>query len=142
MDQLIQYNNFESYPDQNKNDIDESLVSLRFLKQIDDYLEIRNLKNRDLANALGFSESYISQLMTGVKKINISFINKFENKFNLEFDIKIKDCSNRNFFRFNNVNSVYEINVFLNTNISDNHLFHHTFNNGHFLDVEDAVINE
>ncbi|MGA9212356.1 helix-turn-helix domain-containing protein [Kaistella sp.] len=142
MDHLIQLNNFNSCKHQVMHDMDESLVSLRFLKEIDDYLEYKNLTNRDLANALGFSESYISQLMTGVKKINISFINKFEKNFNLEFDIKIKDCTKNNFFRFNTANTVYEINILVNTNISSSNFFQHKFYNENFMDVDDAIINE
>lgn len=85
-------NNFsiQSYVNKNRNTIDEALVSLRVMKQIDDFLEYKNENNRELAKRLGYTESYISQLMTGVKKINISFINKFEKEYNVEFDFKIK----------------------------------------------------
>lgn len=79
----------QSYIDMNREKIDESLVSLRLMKEIDIYLDTHNISNKLLANDLGYSESFISQLMSGVKKINTSFINKFEKKYNVYFNFSI-----------------------------------------------------
>ncbi|MDM1397104.1 helix-turn-helix transcriptional regulator [Myroides odoratimimus] len=76
----------------NKKDIEESVVSLRFMKQIESFLEENKCTKRDLARELSYSESYISQLMTGSKKINISFINKFEKHYDVKFKLGIKNC--------------------------------------------------
>lgn len=78
----------QSYTDEHREKIDESLVSLRFMKEVDTLLDYKNLSNRDLASKLGCSESYISQLMTGVKKINTSFINKLEKKLDVKVDFR------------------------------------------------------
>lgn len=59
------------------------------MKQIDKFLDYEKLTNKDLAVQLGYSEAYISQLMTGVKNVNISFLNKFEKRFATKFDFKV-----------------------------------------------------
>lgn len=69
--------------------INESLLSLRFMKQIDDYLETYGDKNKDLASKLQYSESYVSQLMTGCKNVNVSFLNKVEQLYDVYFEIKL-----------------------------------------------------
>lgn len=74
----------------NRTEIDESLVSLRYMRKIEEFLQTNKSTKRDLALKLEYSESYISQLMTGTKKINVSFINKFENRYNVHFDVVIK----------------------------------------------------
>lgn len=79
----------QSYIDENREKIDESLVSLRIMKEIDKFLDYENITNKDLANNLGYSESYISQLMSGVKNVNVAFINKFEKKFSNRFEFRI-----------------------------------------------------
>lgn len=83
-------NSLNSYIENNRSKIDEALVSLRLMKEIDDFLEINNIKQRDFADKIGCSEAYISQLMSGTKKFNTSFINKFEKIYNLKIDFKIK----------------------------------------------------
>ena len=79
----------QSYIDKNREKIDESLVSLRIMKEVDRFLDYEKLSNKDLANKLGYSESYISQLMSGVKNVNVSLINKLEKNFSTKFDFKI-----------------------------------------------------
>lgn len=92
-------NNFlSSYIEDNRTKIDESLVSLRLMKEIDDFLEINQINHRDFANNVGYSESYISQLMSGIKKFNSSFINRFEKNFDLKIEFKIQPKRNINYF--------------------------------------------
>lgn len=81
----------QSYVDGNRDKLDEALVSLRFMKEIDLFLEANNISNKKLAIDLGYSESFISQLMSGVKKINVSFINKFEKNYNVKINFSIQD---------------------------------------------------
>ena len=89
MNEVTQSFSIQSYIDKNRDKIDESLVSLRIMKEVDKFLDYKKLSNKDLSIQLGFSESYISQLMSGVKSINVSFINKFEKCFATKFDFKI-----------------------------------------------------
>lgn len=96
MNESIETFKIQSYIDTNREKIDESLVSLRLMKEIDNFTEFNKISNKDLAFGLGYSESYISQLMSGVKKFNASFINKFEKKYEVKVDFKILLNSNDN----------------------------------------------
>jgi transcriptional regulator with XRE-family HTH domain len=88
----------QSYIDDNREKIDESLVSLRLMKEIDNFLDDCKINQREFANEIGCSEAYISQLMSGTKRINTSFINKFEKKFDVEISFEIKSKKSKNFF--------------------------------------------
>lgn len=89
MSEVTKRFSIQSYLDNNREKIDESLVSLRVMKEVDRFLDYEKLSNKDLAIKLGYSESYVSQLMSGVKNINVSFINKFEKSFDAKLDFKI-----------------------------------------------------
>ncbi len=121
MNKAIKNSNFslQSYIDNNRIKLDESLVSLRLMKEVENFLEINNISQKDFALSIGYSESYISQLMSGVKKINISFINKFENKYNLEIDFKINYNNIGSKYIFQISNAPIDIN-FINIQIFDN----------------------
>ena len=84
----------QSYVEKNRNKLDESLVSLRLMKEIDLFLDVNNISNKSLAYDLGYSESFVSQLMSGVKKINTSFINKFEKEYNVKIKFSIQEEEN------------------------------------------------
>ncbi|MEZ7506994.1 helix-turn-helix domain-containing protein [Flavobacterium sp. Arc2] len=84
-------NQLSSYVDNNREKLDVALLSLRIIKQIDTFLDSKKLNQKDLATNLEVSEAFISQLMSGSKKINVQFINKFEKKFDVEFDFKLRD---------------------------------------------------
>jgi plasmid maintenance system antidote protein VapI len=103
----------QSYIDSNRSKLDESLVSLRLMKEIDDFLEINNVNQRDFASCLGYSEAYISQLMSGTKKFNTSFINKLEKKYDLEVQFKINCRKESNYFsKLSNSSVEISINIF------------------------------
>ncbi len=109
----------QSYIDENREKIDEALVSLRLMKEIDWFLDLENISNKKLAEDLGYSESFISQLMSGVKKANVSFINKFEKKYNakINFSLQIQNKnlnSQLNFLQNKEFNSKLNF-VFINT---------------------------
>jgi len=129
----------QSYVDKNRNSIDEALVSLRVMKQIDDFLEYKNVTNRELAKKLDYTESYVSQLMSGVKKVNVSFINKFEKKFNVEIDFKIK-LIEENFKILNSIENQMINLINLNIITINNNSSSFAFNakSTDFFDYEDA----
>ena len=83
-------NLLNSYVDTNRDKIDSALVSLRIIKQIDNFMDYHEISQKNLSNKLDVSESYVSQLMSGTKKINVNLISKFEKRYNVEFDFKIK----------------------------------------------------
>ncbi len=98
--ELIEVSNlFNTYVNENREKIDESLVSLRLMKEVDDFLCLNNINQRDFARDLEYSEAYISQLMSGTKKFNASFINKLEKLYNIiiEFNIKYKNTKSKRY---------------------------------------------
>ena len=87
---IFEQNSLNSYVDNNREKIDAALVSLRIIKQIDNFLDYNELNQKDLANKLEVSEAFVSQLMSGSKKINVQILNKFEKQFNVEFEFKLR----------------------------------------------------
>lgn len=79
------------YIETNRTKIDEALISLRLMKQIDSFIEYKNINQKQLAIDLDISPAFISQLMSGVKKINTSFINRFEKTYNVKFKFIIQE---------------------------------------------------
>lgn len=118
-------NNFsiQSYLDENREKIDEALVSLRFMKEIDEFLDITNVSQREFASSIGYSEAYISQLMSGTKKFNSSFINKFEKKYDVEISFKIKSKDEGSYFTEISSSSSLQINVNILTVISADNVY-------------------
>lgn len=93
----IEKADLNSFISGNRTNLDESLVSLRFMKEIDCFLDENNLTRREFAEYLGYSESFISQLMSGSKKVNTSFINKLEKTFDVFVSFKVE--SNRKHYK-------------------------------------------
>lgn len=133
MDKISKIEQFsiQPYLDANRTKLDESLVSLRLMKEIDDFIEINDINQKDLASKLGYSNAYISQLMAGVKKINTSFINRFEKKFNLQIEFKIK-CKENSSYYSKVVEHNSNINLFININ----------FHSGAFLNIREETFNK
>lgn len=141
MSELTKRFSIQSYTDKNRDKIDESLVSLRFMKQVDEFLDHKNFSNKDLASKLGYSESYVSQLMSGVKKVNTAFINKFEKFYDAKIEFRIYLNNERSFVSSHKENNFCQINFNLNLNriVIDNETSSFFFikNSTEMLEVED-----
>lgn len=95
----LNYNKeISNYLDVNRDKLDETLISLRFMKQVDHFLENQDINQKELAEGLKISPAFISQLMSGTKKINTRFINKFEKTYNVKFKILIEKNEARYLF--------------------------------------------
>lgn len=66
----------------------EQMISYRFLSEIEKITEERNIIRKDLANLVGVSASYITQLYRGNKVVNLQFIAKVESALDFRFEIK------------------------------------------------------
>ncbi len=106
----ISSNSLNSYIEDNRTKIDEALVSLRLMKEVDDFLDVNNISQRDFATNIGYSEAFISQLMSGTKKFSASFINRIEKTYDLKIDFKIKPKRDSDFITKIS-NSFIEINI-------------------------------
>jgi|GEM_PF-3514716 len=79
----------------NSTKIDETLVSLRFMKHIDMFLEKKEINQKEFAEGLDISPAFVSQLMSGSRKISTSFINKFEKTYNVKFRLFLEERETR-----------------------------------------------
>lgn len=66
------------------------MISYRFLSELEKLCEERNIKKKDLAEMIGTSRSYITQLFTGVKQINTQFMARCEMTLDISVDITLK----------------------------------------------------
>ncbi|WP_113661767.1 helix-turn-helix domain-containing protein [Pedobacter nanyangensis] len=127
MNEIAKRFTIQSYVDKNREKLDESLVSLRIMKEIDNFLDCKRLSNKDLALNLGYSESYISQLMSGVKNINTSFISKFEKQYSVKFNFKICLNDKENLFAKLDERKYFNINLNINMFNIDSKREHFSF---------------
>jgi len=68
------------------------MLMFRFLSEVERVAEERGIKNRkDLANLVGVSASYLTQLFRGNKKLNFETIAKFQKALNIVFEIKTEN---------------------------------------------------
>jgi len=67
------------------------MIMFRFLSELEN-LNSGNkpLKKKELAQRLGVSSSYITQLFNGSKLINLVTLAKIEREFNVTFDVKAR----------------------------------------------------
>jgi len=65
------------------------MLMFRFLSEVERVAEERGIKNRkDLANLVGLSASYLTQLFRGNKKLNFETVAKFQKALHIMFEIK------------------------------------------------------
>ena len=69
---------------------DAQMISYRFLSQVEKICEEKNIKKKDLADILGTSRSYITQLFRGNKQVNTYILAKLEDALGISFEINAK----------------------------------------------------
>lgn len=69
---------------------DAQMISYRILSEIEKVCEERKIKKKDLAEMVGTSKSYITQLFTGAKSINTQIMAKFEDALDITFEVRLK----------------------------------------------------
>ena len=63
------------------------MISFRILSEVEKVCETKGIKKKDLAELIGTSRSYITQLFRGTKKVNTDIIAKFEESLDCSFQI-------------------------------------------------------
>ena len=81
---------FDSFTEKEKNENDAKLIMFRFLSIIEEKCESLGLNRKQLAEKVGTSASYITQLYRGDKLVNMLTLAKFQKALDLEFDIAEK----------------------------------------------------
>jgi transcriptional regulator with XRE-family HTH domain len=78
------------------------MIMFRFLSELEKVLAKGDtLKKKELADKLGVSSSFITQLFNGNKLMNLTMLAKIQEVFNITFDIKAR--SNDSLYSNNNL---------------------------------------
>lgn len=76
---------------------ESKMLMFKFLSHIELEMDKQNMSKKDLAEKLGTSASYITQLFRGTKTINLLTIAKLQKLFDIEFKISMtKDLESIN----------------------------------------------
>lgn len=84
--------NFESEAE--KHEADAHLLMARFLSKIQEITDNRNINRKDLAEMIGTSASYLTQLYRGNKNLNFLTLAKIQNALGIEFEVSLKGENN------------------------------------------------
>jgi len=93
LDKLNKMLEFKS--EREKTRIEEELLHLKFITSIEEIMDQKDINRTELANILDSSKSYVSQLFSGYKMINIRTLSKIQKALNVTFRIQAID--NRKF---------------------------------------------
>lgn len=76
-------------------------IQLDILLKLKDIMKKREVSSSELANRIGVSNSFVSQLFSGDKKLNINHLAAIVFYFNVVLDISIKDNERSKLIQFN-----------------------------------------
>lgn len=102
---------------------DSRMVMYRFLSEVERMSDEKGYSRKLLAQLIGTSASYITQLFRGNKTINIETIAKFQRVFDVTFEVKAVPNKVEEV-----LNEAYVENVCENTSIPQGFWAYHKFN--------------
>jgi transcriptional regulator with XRE-family HTH domain len=70
-----------------KLEFEASKIHLDFIEELSKMMEEQSMSKSELAEKIGTSKSYITQLFSGDKMVNLVFIAKIQRIFNVKFNI-------------------------------------------------------
>jgi transcriptional regulator with XRE-family HTH domain len=70
-----------------KERLEEDLLNLKFITAIEEIMDQKDINKTDVAEILKSSRSYVSQLFSGNKMINIKTLTKIQKGLNISFKI-------------------------------------------------------
>jgi transcriptional regulator with XRE-family HTH domain len=76
--------------EQDQLELDAKIIMAKFLEKVQEISTQKGLKKKDLAEKIGTSASYITQLYRGHKLLNLMTLAKLQRALDIEFDIAIK----------------------------------------------------
>ena len=71
--------------------LEEELLNLKFIASIEEIMDQKDVNRTELAILLNSSKSYVSQLFSGYKMINIKTLSKIQKTLNVTFRIQVID---------------------------------------------------
>ena len=66
------------------------MISYRILSEVEKICEEKKIRKKDLADMVGTSRSYITQLFRGSKQVNVDIMARLEESLNISFNVKVK----------------------------------------------------
>lgn len=76
--------------EQDQLELEAKIIMAKFLDRIQEIADQKGLKKKDLAQKIGTSASYITQLYRGHKLLNLITLAKFQRALDIEFEVSIK----------------------------------------------------
>jgi ribosome-binding protein aMBF1 (putative translation factor) len=76
--------------EQDQLELEAKIIMAKFLDRIQEIADQKGLKKKDLAQKIGTSASYITQLYRGHKLLNLMTLAKFQRALDIEFEVSIK----------------------------------------------------
>lgn len=76
--------------EQDQLELDAKIIMAKFLEKVQEISTQKGLKKKDLAEKIGTSASYITQLYRGHKLLNLMTLAKLQRALDIEFDVAIK----------------------------------------------------
>lgn len=83
-DQLFAFDNQAE-----KNEADAKLLMAKFLSKIQEVSDAKGIKRKELAEMIGTSASYLTQLFRGHKIINLVTLAKIQDALDLKFEVSL-----------------------------------------------------
>lgn len=83
MEQLAEL--FRCENDANRAELRASLIQLEILEMVSKIMEEKDISRSDLSEKLGKSKSFVSQLFSGDKALNLKMIAQFQDIFGIKF---------------------------------------------------------
>jgi transcriptional regulator with XRE-family HTH domain len=69
------------------------MISYRILSEVEKVCEVKRINKKELAQKVGSSPSYITQLFRGGKHVNMDMMARFEDALDLCFEIKARSIT-------------------------------------------------
>lgn len=89
LDKLNKMLEFKS--ESEKERLEEEILHLKFIATIEEIMDQKDVNRTELGNLLNSSKSYVSQLFSGYKMINIKTLSKIQKALNVTFRIQAID---------------------------------------------------
>lgn len=103
VDELIEFFSFKT--DEEKIEFEALIIHSKIIDQIIILMEQKKMNRKELAEKIGVSKSYITQLFSGDKLANFKILAKFQQVFDIAFDITAKNTE-EDFYEIKSVRNI------------------------------------
>jgi transcriptional regulator with XRE-family HTH domain len=72
--------------------LEKSMVQFRFMSEVEKQMELKGINQKQLSEKIGTSSSYVTQIFTAGKPLNMETIAKIQKALDITFEIKAVKC--------------------------------------------------